>query len=101
MNKLLAMLLLSLLGIGIAGAKIEPPGKGPTPIPRSPHLSAPEIDPSLGIGAATLLMGGLMVLRGRAARQKSLLRRRSSWQRAARCPREISPGMRLKGSEID
>jgi hypothetical protein len=65
MNKLLAVLLLSLLGIGIAGANNESFGKGATPIPRGPHLSASEIDPSSGLGAAALLIGGLMVLRGR------------------------------------
>lgn len=65
MNKLLAVLLLSLLGVGIAGANNEPSGKGATPIPPSPRLLAPEIDPSSGLGAAALLIGGLMVLRGR------------------------------------
>jgi hypothetical protein len=89
MNELPAVLLLSLLGIGIAGANTEPPGKGPTPIPRGPRLAAPEIDPSSGLGAATLPIGGLCSVDALPG-NNHFFRCGGSWQRTVRCPRDVS-----------
>jgi hypothetical protein len=78
MSKLLATLLLSLSGLAVTGAYFAPPsfwggagegwgngGDGG----RDHHIAAPEIDPSSAVSALTLLLGGLVVLRGRFRQQ--------------------------------
>ena len=71
MSKLLATLLLSLSGLTVTVAYFAPPsfwggggnGGGPG------GFAAPEIDPSSAVSALTLLVGGLVVLRGRFRKQ--------------------------------
>jgi hypothetical protein len=63
--------LVLLAGVASARGVVETPPPsdfhfGPPPKPAAP-LRAPEIDPASLISAATLLMGGLLVLRGRKA----------------------------------
>jgi len=63
--------LVLLAGVASARGVVETPPPsdfhfGPTPKPAAP-LSAPEIDPASLVSAASLLMGGLLVLRGRKA----------------------------------
>ena len=64
MYKSLAVLLLLLSGLGTAEANKSPP-TSVLPPARAPHFTAPEIDPLSG--AIALLIGGLIVLRGRPA----------------------------------
>jgi hypothetical protein len=81
MSKLLATLLLSLSGLTVTVAYFAPPsfwggdwngggnngggggGGG------DHNFAAPEIDPSSAVSALTLLVGGLVVLRGRFRQQ--------------------------------
>jgi hypothetical protein len=79
MSKLLATLLLTLSGLTVTGAYFAPPsywgggwtgggtsgGTGGS----SGQFAAPEIDPSSAVSALTLLVGGLVVLRGRFRKQ--------------------------------
>jgi hypothetical protein len=71
MTKLIAALLLSLSSI-ITVVYIAPPffggggGQGGSP---GPSIRAPEIDPASAASALTLLMGGILVLRSRAAKR--------------------------------
>jgi hypothetical protein len=71
MSKLLTTLLLSLSGLTVTVAYFAPPsfwGGDGNGGPRG-HFSAPEIDPSSAVSALTLLVGGLVVLRGRFRKQ--------------------------------
>lgn len=63
MNKLLAVIVLLLSGIGIAAASKGP--SLPIPVRRPPQVTAPEIDPSSAIAAVTLLIGSLLVVGAR------------------------------------
>jgi len=73
MSKLVAALLLSLSGLAVTGAYFAPPsfwgggwgGNGGG----GGQIAAPEIDPSSAVSALTLLLGGLVVLRGRFRKQ--------------------------------
>jgi hypothetical protein len=65
MYKSLAVSLLLLSGLGTAEAKSPPTPVSPPA--RGPHFTAPEIDPTSVSGAIALLIGGLIVLRGRPA----------------------------------
>jgi hypothetical protein len=74
MSKLLATLLLSLSGLAVTGAYFAPPsfwggGWGGGGDGGRHHIAAPEIDPSSAVSALTLLLGGLVVLRGRFRKQ--------------------------------
>jgi hypothetical protein len=82
MSKLLAALLLSLSGVTAAIVHYAPPsywGEAPSgPGLGSSgagggghHFVAPEIDPSSAISALTLLVGGLIVVRGRFGKQSA------------------------------
>jgi hypothetical protein len=71
MSNSLAALLLTLSGLTVTGAYFAPPsfwgsggGSGGGGDSRH-HIAAPEIDPSSAVSALTLLLGGLVVLRGR------------------------------------
>jgi hypothetical protein len=72
MTKVLAALALTAAGVALAGsaqAGWEFPKK-PLPVfPRRPTLAAPEIDSTSAISALTLLIGSVIVLRGRAAKR--------------------------------
>jgi hypothetical protein len=71
MYKLLAILLLTSSGLTVALAKAPPPPVlKPPPAPVRPHATAPEMDPSSAISAIALLLGGVMVLRGRSVAKK-------------------------------
>jgi hypothetical protein len=77
MSKLLTVVLLSLSGLTVTGAYFAPPsfwggggdGGGGNSGPGHHHFAAPEIDPSSAVSALTLLLGGLVVLRGRFQKQ--------------------------------
>ncbi|HWX27209.1 MAG TPA: hypothetical protein VNZ53_07195 [Steroidobacteraceae bacterium] len=75
MSKLVATLLLSLSGLAVTGAYFAPPsfwgsgGGGGGGGDSRHHIAAPEIDPSSAVSALTLLLGGLVVLRGRFRKQ--------------------------------
>jgi hypothetical protein len=77
MSKLLATLLLSLSGLTVTVAYFAPPsfwggdwnGGGNIGGNGNHHFAAPEIDPSSAVSALTLLVGGLVVLRGRFRQQ--------------------------------
>jgi hypothetical protein len=75
MSKLLAVALLSLSGLTVTGAYYAPPsfwgggGDGGGGGDSRHHIAAPEIDPSSAVSALTLLLGGLVVLRGRFRKQ--------------------------------
>jgi len=65
MYKLFVVLSLSLAGFNIAVANVGPTSSlRPTPVRVRPQ-AVPEIDPQSAISAATLLIGGLVVFRGR------------------------------------
>lgn len=69
MTKLIAAIVLSLSGLtttvyaGIPSVGAEHRDRG------HHHFKAPEIDPSSGISALTLLLGGLTVMRTRTAKK--------------------------------
>jgi hypothetical protein len=77
MIKLIASLLLSLGGLTVITVDFAPPSwwSGPSAGDKGGdkggdhHFAAPEIDPSSAIGAMTLLIGGMTVLRSRVAKQ--------------------------------
>jgi len=75
MSKLLATLLLSLSGLTITVAYFAPAsfwggnGGGNNGGSGGSQFAAPEIDPSSAVSALTLLVGGLVVLRGRFRQQ--------------------------------
>ena len=77
MSKLLATLLLSLSGLTVTVAYFAPPsfwggggnGGGNSGGNGGYQFAAPEIDPSSAVSALTLLVGGLVVLRGRFRQQ--------------------------------
>lgn len=70
MNKLTAVLLLSISAISVAAAD----GRRDTNFwdwggGKGDHFSAPEIDPGSAISALTLLLGGVTVLRSRIGKK--------------------------------
>jgi hypothetical protein len=79
MTKLFAALLLSFSGLTVTIVHFTPPTFSGAPSGDGPgggnwgnrggHFNAPEIDPSSAIGALTLLIGGLVVLRSRVTKQ--------------------------------
>lgn len=73
MKKLVAVLIVSVPGLTLTAAHAGAPRfahdyydqRGHQPPTPSKPLAAPEIDPSSGIAALTLLLGGLTVMRSR------------------------------------
>jgi hypothetical protein len=73
MSKLIAAILLSLSGLAVTGAYFAPAsfwgGSWSGSGGGGGQIAAPEIDPSSAVSALTLLLGGLVVLRGRFRKQ--------------------------------
>jgi hypothetical protein len=70
MSKLPAVILLSLSSLAISAAYAGTATFGDDSRDRREHhWAAPEIDPSSGITALTLLLGGLTVMRSRIGRK--------------------------------
>jgi hypothetical protein len=65
MNKLILGLILALSGLGTT-VYVAAPAWGA--VPPTAVARAPEIDPASAVGALTLLLGGIAVLRSRAKR---------------------------------
>jgi len=70
LKKLIAVLVLSVSGLAITAAHADEPRPAYDNFgQRDHHFAAPEIDPSSGITALTLLLGGLTVMRSRIGRK--------------------------------
>jgi len=71
LEKLIAVLVLSVSGLAITAAHAGAPRSGNDHFrQRGGHqTTAPEIDPSSGITALTLLLGGLTVIRSRIGKK--------------------------------
>ena len=66
MSKIVIGSALALLLSGVAGAgSFREPVWSPPSFPGGPRFEAPEIEPASAVGAMTLLLGALVVLRSR------------------------------------